>query len=756
MVAFDSRQSLIHSYIVIPSDYYPILNESNKRMNMTHTSVPPEPAPHARLSRRLAIGAALAGLLTLSTALQAQQYYDFDSGTDTGWRTSTLHPNTITYPADTMGGYAFRLQGTPMTSGSDTNARVFAYFTNRMYTNFYAAVDVVAWNTNQDCEYILGILGRANAVALLGNPTFNPDVPNCLSFNVRLHDWRAYVGPTNNGPLGAADQMTAWSLINVGKATLGSPVVYTSQNPNGFRWVPGHAYRMVMSSTNVIGDPHQVFTVSLYDVNDLTAPLFTSSGYDTYLGNNVYIPSYGYAGVFAYKLSDGDYDPNVDVTFDNFYVGETAPVTAVVAPAIPHGKFGAPQVVNRVPVSFKNFHPATSGITFNATTLTTTNNINISAIKLNLNGVDVSSGLIISGPATNASVSYSGLVSNVVYDASIVLQDALGRRTTNTWTFDTFSDAYLASAAVKVIEAEDYDHNSGGFTNDPVASGYADYDPLTSTGTAINIYIGDSAYAEQVGSNAKAGISPPFDFFDYDTSGNSQANMYRGFDGVGTQQGSFGYWVTPSADTNYTYSWLFDTQRSKYSSLNATLQEYVVLRTEGGEWLNYTREFDGSKKYNAYLRVAAGLAQPVRLDQISGTDPNYTTNNLGSFNVPSTGFNWLYRYVPLTAANGDLAVVNLNGQSQVRLTIDSQQNNATKFGLAMNYAVFVPAVPQVYSSPQVKGPYTLEANLIADTGNKRLTIPQSGTTKFYRVSWASQVTITGISTSGGNVVLTYQ
>ena len=63
-----------------------------------------------------------------------------------------------------------------------------------------------------------------------------------------------------------------------------------------------------------------------------------------------------------------------------------------MAPAIPQGKIGAPQVVNRMPVSFKNFHPAASGITFNATTLTATNNINTAAIKLYLNGVDVSSG----------------------------------------------------------------------------------------------------------------------------------------------------------------------------------------------------------------------------------------------------------------------------------------------------------------------------------------------------------------------------
>jgi hypothetical protein len=338
-----------------------------------------------------------------------------------------------------------------------------------------------------------------------------------------------------------------------------------------------------------------------------------------------------------------------------------------------------------------------------------------------------------------------------VYDASIVLQDALGRRTTNQWTFDTFSDAYLASSAVKVIEAEDYNHDGGVFTNDPVASGYANYNPLTAVGTPINVYVGDIAYAEQIGNNANGG-SPPtiFDYYDYDTSGNSQANMYRAFDGVGTQQGNFASWV--SADnTQYHYSQTYDTQRSKYSVLDPTLQEYIVMKTEGGEWLNYTRIFDGSKSYNAYLRAGCGLAQPVRLDLVGGT-----TNTLGWFNVPSTFFPNLYRYVPLTTTNGGLAVVNLTDTNTLRLTMDSLRNSGSRDGLSLNYMVFVPAAPQVYSSTQVKGPYTPEVNVIADTGNNRLSIPQSGTTKFYRVSSTSQVTITGISTSGGKVVLTYQ
>jgi hypothetical protein len=271
------------------------------------------------------------------------------------------------------------------------------------------------------------------------------------------------------------------------------------------------------------------------------------------------------------------------------------------------------------------------------------------------------------------------------------------------------------------------------------------------TGTIING--GGVGYVDQQGLNANGG-SPPVDFFDWDTGAQAQENMYRHADPVGTQQGNWGSWV--SADnTLYHYSQTYDTQRSKYSSLNPTLQEYVVMKTEGGEWLNYTRVFNGTN-YNAYLRVGCGLAQAVRLDQIIGEDPTGTTNTLGWFNVPSTFFPNLYRYVPLTTTSGALAVINLTNQNLVRLTIAGTRDNSTRDGLSLNYMALVPAVPQVYSSTQVKGPYTPEVNMIADTGNNRLSIPQSDTTKFYRVSWTSQVTITGISASGGKVVLTYQ
>lgn len=702
------------------------------------------------------IKAALAACVVASGLVgQAQSYYDFDTGTDTVWLKSTNHPSTITYPADALGGKAYRLQGTPQLSGSDTNARVFCIFTNRAYTNFYAAVDVVSWNTNQDSDMVVGLMARVNGNNALPPSSFlystdplNPDIPNGLSFNVRLHNKRVYAGPGNTGPLGAADQMSTWSLVNAfGTFYLGNPSAVTQ---TGFRWVPGHAYRLVLSCTNSFGASPTYFTCSIYDLNDLTTPLLTMTGDDSYNSNQLYIPQYGYVGIFAYKLANNDYDSSVDATFDNFYVGENPPATGVAAPAIPHGKIGAPQVVNRVPVSFKNFHPAASGISFNATTFTTTNAINTAALKLYLNGADVSAGLLVSGQTTNASVSYSGLSSNVVYDARIVVEDALGRRTTNDWTFDTFSDAYLASAAVKTIEAEDYDYNNGQYIDNPPASGYANYDAVNDTGTVIN---SGSGYVDQVGSNAKFGGS---DYFDYDNSAHFGDAAYRHSDSVGTQQGNFGVFVYADALQTVLYSQSYENQRSKYSSLNPGLQEAIVERIEGGEWLNYTRTFDGTKTYNVYLRAACGLAQPVQLDRIAAGP---TTNLLGRFNVASTFQMHNYRYTPLLTTNGSPASVNLSGVNTLRLTMTSAQNDAAKAGLALNYLVFVPAAPaapKLYSSLNVNTGYAEETGAVVDTNAKTITVARSSGARFYRIAYTSQLTITSLSFSGNNVVLKYQ
>ena len=120
------------------------------------------------------------------------------------------------------------------------------------------------------------------------------------------------------------------------------------------------------------------------------------------------------------------------------------PPTSVSFPGTTNGEAGLPQVMNRTPASYSNFYAPAGGINFTATTL---GGGNVTSVKLFLNDVDVSSGLTISALSNSRTVSFpgSGLTANTVYDARIELANASGQNTTNIWTFDTFSDAYLTS-----------------------------------------------------------------------------------------------------------------------------------------------------------------------------------------------------------------------------------------------------------------------------------------------------------------------
>ena len=264
-----------------------------------------------------------------------------------------------------------------------------------------------------------------------------------------------------------------------------------------------------------------------------------------------------------------------------------------------------------------------------------------------------------------------------------------------------------------------------------------------------------NTYADLQGVNANtnAFASPPFDFFDWDVTPHSQENEFRFYDAVGTQNGSL----------EFQYGWAgnapfwrgYDNLRQKYldAQPDGSLVECGVERTEGDEWLNYTRVFYSTNFYNVYLRHGCSLTQTLLLDQI-GNGP--TTNNLGTFHCVNALTHANFRYAPLLDGSGKLAVVNLSGTNTIRLTLAPPQANGTKQGMWLNYLAFVPAVPQVYSSAQANGPYTPEVNMLVDTGNKRLTVPQSTSDRFYRIGWKSQVHITGIVLTGGNVVLSYQ
>jgi len=59
------------------------------------------------------------------------------------------------------------------------------------------------------------------------------------------------------------------------------------------------------------------------------------------------------------------------------------------------------------------------------------------------------------------------------------------------------------------------------------------------------------------------------------------------------------------------------------------------------------------------------------------------------------------------------------------------------------------------SAAMVTGPFTDAAGQSVNLATKTITVPQSGSMQFYRIRSDTTLTITGISISGGNVVITY-
>jgi len=424
----------------------------------------------------------LAALLALATTARARVEYDnFQSSGSGGfdpanaWEKidNTFFPHTYSFPGPlSAGNWAFNLYATAPTNSVDgvnlsvdgyTTARAFAVATAESFsTTFYVAGDILNWNTNyiQDNNYAMnGLVARCNATVAEIHSGTNWDALGFFFWpNVDTQE-----GPTPPAAPGTA--VIGIGYINDGWMDFTSTFVPPAHGvvPVALGEAvlePGHGYRFVFqgNGADLTGD--------VYDLTDLTKPLLSLKG-DTSAGALLGpAPTSGWSGFMSAYFQNGGGDPHAtnDVTFDNFYAAASAPTTAIVGRGTPSGLLGGPQVINRTPASFSNFYAYTGGITFTATTLTTTNNINASQTKLIINGMDVSSGLTTtSNQGTNVVYSFGGsgaaitLNSNIVYDATIIVQDVLGRSSTNIWTFDTFNAPYLASDLCKNIECEDYD-----------------------------------------------------------------------------------------------------------------------------------------------------------------------------------------------------------------------------------------------------------------------------------------------------------
>jgi hypothetical protein len=59
------------------------------------------------------------------------------------------------------------------------------------------------------------------------------------------------------------------------------------------------------------------------------------------------------------------------------------------------------------------------------------------------------------------------------------------------------------------------------------------------------------------------------------------------------------------------------------------------------------------------------------------------------------------------------------------------------------------------SAAVVTGPYTEAAGQSVNLATKTISVPVSGSMQFYRITSGTALTMTGITVSGGNVVITY-
>jgi hypothetical protein len=297
----------------------------------------------------------------------------------------------------------------------------------------------------------------------------------------------------------------------------------------------------------------------------------------------------------------------------------------------PPGALLPPALFGFAPANKTLFYPAANNLSFAASALMPTNRLPAAGFKLILNGQDLSAQLSLTGTDTSASrtATYSGLQPNKQYVATYIVTDSGGLSTTNDLTFDTF-----VAATATIVEAEDYNHSGGQFTDNPPPGTYGSFQGL-----------------------------PGIDYYD---STPTTMGPFRTFDAV---------------DMAVTV----DVARSNFVS--AGLLDYDISGVTPGEWWNYTRTLS-SGSYNLWVRIASTATESIRVDRVtsgsSGT--NQTRQFLGLINAPRTGSLGSYSYAQLTDLNGDPIPLPLGGATTLRLTAVNANGD-----MVLNYSLLQPA-----------------------------------------------------------------
>jgi hypothetical protein len=318
-------------------------------------------------------------------------------------------------------------------------------------------------------------------------------------------------------------------------------------------------------------------------------------------------------------------------------------------------------------------------------------------IKVILDGVDVSSALVITGSSSTKNVVYPALQPNSTHFATITVTNSLGHGILVTNKFDTFTqDNYM-------VEAEDFDYDGGQYV-----------DPWT-----------PGAY---FGFGATTNID-----FQHTTEGGEQFT-YRA-DGL-----------PESRVQNYTIE-------ARDEFLNNFAIDYQLDWFGAADWANYTRVYP-TGSYYAYVRSAGVGNFAMYLDQVvsGATTTNQVTRRLGQWSAAGQG-QQTYQWVALTDSGGVApAIVKLGGVSTLRIT--------TPTGLCYpNYFMLVPAAginliaarsgnnitisfPTqnganyriFYRNDLASGTWTLLTSVVGDGSVKSVSDPVTASRRFYMVT----------------------
>ena len=288
-----------------------------------------------------------------------------------------------------------------------------------------------------------------------------------------------------------------------------------------------------------------------------------------------------------------------------------------------------PVLSSMYPTGTHPFEP-TNALSFTVTSAGATFPTN--GIKVNLDGLDVSARLLISGPGSTENVVYNGLLPNAPHTAIITVTNSLGHGISVTNQFDTFSQTDY------MFEAEDFDYNGGQYIS--LSNWYPDaYQALMATD----------------------GID-----FQHSTIAGEQFPYRNG--------------IPESLVQNYTVE-------ARQEFIDAGGIDYQLDWFGIGDWANFTGVYP-TGNFNVYVRSAglSGTPYLMSLDQIvsgAGTT-NQATKRLGQWGASGLG-QATYAWVPLT--DGGLiapVIVKLGGVSTLRLS--------TTTGLCYpNYFMLVPA-----------------------------------------------------------------